>query len=82
MRDKERLHDYRFMAEPNLPPLRLYTNNSRPAGIQPDQVINVDDLHLALPELPSAKRQRLQEQHGLSVVHSNILVVSRKRADR
>src|SRR6218665_547757 len=82
MRDKERLHDYRFMAEPNLPPLRLYTNDSRPVGILSDQVINVDDIYLTMPELPSVKRQRLQEQHGLSVVHSNILVVSRRCAHR
>ena len=33
MRDKEKLHDYRFMAEPNLPPLHLYTNDSLPRGV-------------------------------------------------
>ena len=38
MRDKEKLHDYRFMPEPNLPPLRLYTNDTQPAGIDPTEV--------------------------------------------
>ena len=39
MRDKERLQDYRYMPEPNLPPLRLYTNEDTPAhGVPSDQV--------------------------------------------
>lgn len=32
MRDKEKLHDYRFLPEPNLPPLRLYNDNTLPDG--------------------------------------------------
>lgn len=75
MRDKERLHDYRFMAEPNLPPLRLYTNDTVPVGVPSDQIINVDDIRAMLPELPNAKRQRLKKQYGLSVEHSNVFVV-------
>lgn len=74
MRDKERLHDYRFMAEPNLPPLRLYTNDTVPIGVPSDQIINVDDIRAMLPELPNAKRQRLKKQYGLSVEHSNVFV--------
>ena len=38
MRDKEKLHDYRFMPEPNLPPLRLYTNDTLPTGIDTSEV--------------------------------------------
>ena len=38
MRDKEKVHDYRFMPEPNLPPLRLYTNDTLPKGIDSTQV--------------------------------------------
>lgn len=76
MRDKEQLHDYRFMAEPNLPPLHLYTTQSLPSsgGIGADQLINVDDLRSNLPELPNAKRTRIQQQFNLSIEHSNILV--------
>lgn len=76
MRDKERVHDYRFMAEPNLPPLRLYTTATLPANVASDQIVNIDDLKMKLPELPSAKRQRLQRVHHLSLNHSSILVVS------
>lgn len=43
MRDKEKLHDYRFMPEPNLPPLRLYTNDTQPAGIDPTEVSPTGD---------------------------------------
>jgi aspartyl-tRNA(Asn)/glutamyl-tRNA(Gln) amidotransferase subunit B len=62
------------MAEPNLPPLRLYTTETIPANTLPDQVINIDVLREQLPELPSAKRERLQRMYGLSLNHSNILV--------
>ena len=41
MRDKEKLHDYRFMPEPNLPPLRLYSKDSLPSGIDTTEVNNV-----------------------------------------
>lgn len=76
MRDKERVHDYRFMAEPNLPPLRLYTTATLPVGVASHQIVNIDVLARDLPELPSAKRERLQRVHGLSLNHSSILVVS------
>ena len=76
MRDKERLHDYRFMPEPNLPPLRLYTTQTIPAGIPSQQIINVDELRQQMPELPSAQRIRLQQTYGLSEEHSSVLVVS------
>jgi len=76
MRDKERLHDYRFMPEPNLPPLRLYTAETMPPGVPPEQIVNVDELRDKMPEMPNAQRRRLCETYGLSVEHSNVLVVS------
>jgi len=76
MRDKERLHDYRFMPEPNLPPLRLYTTETVPAGVLPEQIINVDKLREQMPELPTAQRARLQQTYGLLEEHSSVLVVS------
>ena len=76
MRDKERLHDYRFMPEPNLPPLRLYTMQTVPAAVPSEQIINVDELRAQMPELPSAQRVRLQKTYGLSEEHSYVLVVS------
>ena len=41
MRDKEKLHDYRFMPEPNLPPLRLHSKDTSPSGIGTTEVNNV-----------------------------------------
>jgi len=76
MRDKERLHDYRFMPEPNLPPLKLYTMQTMPAGVPSQQIINVDKLRDKMPELPSAQRARLQQDYGLSLEHRTVLVVS------
>jgi len=76
MRDKERLHDYRFMPEPNLPPLKLYTTETVPVDVLSQQIVNVDELRAQLPELPSAQRARLQQTYGLSLEHSTVLVVS------
>jgi len=75
MRDKERLHDYRFMPEPNLPPLRLYTTETIPAGVAPQQIINVDELRDKMPEMPNEQRQRLCQTYGLLMEHSHVLVV-------
>ncbi len=77
LRDKEKVHDYRFMPEPNLPPLHIYTDDSLPArGTDGDQVINVDSLRRSLPELPTAHRNRLHTQHGLNMEDCLALVVS------
>lgn len=39
MRDKEKLQDYRFMPELNLPPLRIYDDlYPPPVDADPDQV--------------------------------------------
>jgi len=76
MRDKERLHDYRFMPEPNLPPLRLYTTETVPVDVPSQQIINVDMLRDDMPELPCAQRVRLLQTYGLSFDHSAVIVVS------
>ena len=46
MREKEEKHDYRFMPEPNLPPLYLHN------------LIDVESLREQLPELPEQMRQK------------------------
>ncbi|KAG9480051.1 hypothetical protein GDO78_011848 [Eleutherodactylus coqui] len=74
MRDKEGKQDYRFMPEPNLPPLILYDTNSLPANMKADQVINIDLIKEKLPELPSVTRERLVEQYGILPEHSFTLV--------
>ncbi|XP_021013314.1 glutamyl-tRNA(Gln) amidotransferase subunit B, mitochondrial [Mus caroli] len=74
MRDKEGKQDYRFMPEPNLPPLVLYDDTSLPQGADSQQVINVDQLRDMLPELPSATRERLVQQYGMLPEHSFALL--------
>ncbi|KAG7266632.1 hypothetical protein CRUP_026576 [Coryphaenoides rupestris] len=80
MRDKEGLQDYRFMPEPNLPPLVVYEDHrSVPAGLlegggQAGLVVVLEGLREGLPELPSATRARLVSSYGLRPEHSFILV--------
>ncbi|XP_045849500.1 glutamyl-tRNA(Gln) amidotransferase subunit B, mitochondrial isoform X2 [Meles meles] len=74
MRDKEGKQDYRFMPEPNLPPLLLYDTESLPPGVDPQQVINIDWIRERLPELPSETRERLIQQYGMLPGHSFALL--------
>ncbi|HEY2661367.1 MAG TPA: Asp-tRNA(Asn)/Glu-tRNA(Gln) amidotransferase subunit GatB [Caulobacteraceae bacterium] len=68
MRSKEEAHDYRYFPDPDLLPLVL-----DPAWIK---AIEAD-----LPELPDAKKARLQSQYGLSVYDAGVLVIEGARAD-
>ncbi|GBP07774.1 Glutamyl-tRNA(Gln) amidotransferase subunit B, mitochondrial [Eumeta japonica] len=61
MRDKEQVQDYRYMPEPNLPPLRV---NLMTEKDMPD-VISVPRLHGTLPELPEQTRQKLMQKYEL-----------------
>lgn len=74
MRDKEGKQDYRFIPEPNLPPLLLYDSASLPASADPQQVINIDRLREQLPELPSVTREKLVQQYGMLPEHSVTLL--------
>uniref|UniRef100_A0A8C9VHC4 Glutamyl-tRNA(Gln) amidotransferase subunit B, mitochondrial n=1 Tax=Scleropages formosus TaxID=113540 RepID=A0A8C9VHC4_SCLFO len=74
MRDKEGLQDYRFMPEPNLPPLILYERETVPAHTDPRQVVLVDQLQEQLPELPRVTRDRLVTTYGILPEHSFTLV--------
>uniref|UniRef100_A0A8C9BTE2 Glutamyl-tRNA(Gln) amidotransferase subunit B, mitochondrial n=1 Tax=Phocoena sinus TaxID=42100 RepID=A0A8C9BTE2_PHOSS len=74
MRDKEGKQDYRFMPEPNLPPLLLYDSESLPTGTDPQQVINIDQLREQLPELPRVTREKLVQQYGMLPEHSFALL--------
>ncbi|XP_013923974.1 PREDICTED: glutamyl-tRNA(Gln) amidotransferase subunit B, mitochondrial [Thamnophis sirtalis] len=73
MRDKEGKQDYRFMPEPNLPPLILYDAKSLPTHISDQQVINIDWIRETLPDLPSVKRAKFVERYGIQIQHSFIL---------
>jgi aspartyl-tRNA(Asn)/glutamyl-tRNA(Gln) amidotransferase subunit B len=68
MRSKEEAHDYRYFPDPDLLPLVL-----DPAWIK---AIEAD-----LPELPDAKKARLQSQYGLSAYDAGVLITEQARAD-
>ena len=71
MRDKERLQDYRFMAEPNLPPVIL----SQSASDSP-HVLSIDNIASDLPELRHHTRLRLTG-YGLKLERVAELMVRR-----
>ncbi|XP_017036311.1 glutamyl-tRNA(Gln) amidotransferase subunit B, mitochondrial [Drosophila kikkawai] len=71
MRDKEVLQDYRFMPEPNLPPLHV---NLKPGSKSTEDLLSVAALSEEIPELPEDTRQRLMEQYNLNADTSIILV--------
>jgi aspartyl-tRNA(Asn)/glutamyl-tRNA(Gln) amidotransferase subunit B len=68
MRSKEEAHDYRYFPDPDLLPLEL-----DPAWVA--------EIKAGLPELPDAKRARLESQYGLSRYDAGVLVIDASRAD-
>lgn len=67
-RSKEYAHDYRYFPEPDLPPLVLSKEW-------------VQEIREKLPELPAARRDRLERQFGLSRYEANLLTSSKAVAD-
>ena len=66
MRDKEVKQDYRFMPEPNLPPLRLDLNfGGKPETEINPNILNVKHYQDNLPELPEKTRQKVVDEFGL-----------------
>ncbi len=68
MRSKEEAHDYRYFPDPDLLPLEL----------DPAWIKAIQD---SLPELPDAKKARLQSQYGLSAYDAGVLIIEAGRAD-
>lgn len=64
MRSKEDAHDYRYFPDPDLPPL----------AISPEWIQRVQD---AMPELPAQRRERFQQQLGLSSYDAAQLTMAR-----
>lgn len=63
------------MPEPNLPPLTVYQDaGAVPHGVDPLQVVVVEQLRARLPELPSVRRQRLVTDYAILPEHSFTLV--------
>ncbi|MBP7649072.1 MAG: Asp-tRNA(Asn)/Glu-tRNA(Gln) amidotransferase GatCAB subunit B, partial [Phenylobacterium sp.] len=65
---KEEAHDYRYFPDPDLLPLVLDSA----------WVKRIED---SLPELPDAKKARLQSQYGLSAYDAGVLITEQARAD-
>ena len=74
MRDKEIKQDYRFMPEPNLPPLHLYTSDTVDPA-KSEEVVLIDKLGEEIPALPGSIREMLMEAHGLSLYEASAIVV-------
>jgi aspartyl-tRNA(Asn)/glutamyl-tRNA(Gln) amidotransferase subunit B len=68
MRSKEEADDYRYFPDPDLLPLEL-----DPAWVKALE----DDL----PELPDAKKRRLEAEYGLSPYDAGVLVAEAAKAD-
>ncbi len=68
MRSKEEAHDYRYFPDPDLLPLDL-----DPAWVKA--------IEATLPELPDAKKARLQSQYGLTAYDAQVLIGEQARAD-
>ncbi len=64
MRDKETKQDYRFMPEPNLPPLRLLQ-----LGLEPSR------LRSKIPTLPKEERRLIMDKYKLNLETTVQLVV-------
>ncbi len=68
MRSKEDAHDYRYMPEPDLPPIITSAEE-------------IEAFKKSLPELPDARRERLTKEYGLSDYDSGIITSSRAMAE-
>ncbi|HKR64661.1 MAG TPA: Asp-tRNA(Asn)/Glu-tRNA(Gln) amidotransferase subunit GatB, partial [Thermoanaerobaculia bacterium] len=68
MRSKEEAHDYRYFPDPDLFTLRV------------DDAW-IEDVRSTLPQLPDARIERYQREHGMSVVDAEVLVTARAVAD-
>ncbi|CAG7726265.1 unnamed protein product [Allacma fusca] len=71
MRDKEMKQDYRFMPEPNLPPIRLLYEPNASSSSGP----NILHVQRKMKELPEVTRNRLVKKYGIRM-QSAIVIVS------
>ena len=68
MRSKEEAHDYRYMPEPDLPPILTTAEE-------------IEAYRMALPELPDVRRERLEKTYGLSSYDAASITASRPLAE-
>ena len=68
MRSKENAHDYRYFPEPDLVPVAL-------------GAAQVEAWRALLPELPSARRERMMAEYGIPEYDAGVLADARENAD-
>jgi aspartyl-tRNA(Asn)/glutamyl-tRNA(Gln) amidotransferase subunit B len=68
MRSKEEAHDYRYFPEPDLIPLIVSEEW-------------IEGIRRSLPELPTERKRRLQEEYGIPEYDAGVLTASRHVAD-
>ncbi len=72
-RGKEHAHDYRYFPEPDLPPIDISKFR--------DSDIDLEAIRLSVPELPEAKKIRLEKQYGLTSGQAVLLAEERLMAE-
>ncbi|MDE2145017.1 MAG: Asp-tRNA(Asn)/Glu-tRNA(Gln) amidotransferase subunit GatB [Patescibacteria group bacterium] len=70
-RSKEEANDYRYMPEPDIPPLEF----DKPGAI------NLEEIRSSIPELPWEKRGRFVKEYGLEEAQVELLVNDKATAD-
>lgn len=68
MRSKENAQDYRYFPEPDLPPLEFSEED-------------LEQLRQSIPELAPARRERYQQEYGLTEYEAGLLTGSRAMVD-
>ena len=79
MRDKDNVEDYRYMPEPNLPPLKLTKEISQVNGTRndtgdDDQVISIARIKETIPSLPENERDILINEFKLTIETAHLIV--------
>lgn len=67
MRSKEQAHDYRYVVEPDLPPIIIYDEQ-------------IERLKSSLPEMPDEKKTRFLTKYDLTEKEVDILISDKKLA--
>ena len=67
MRSKEQAHDYRYVVEPDLPPIIIYDEQ-------------IERLKSSLPEMPDEKKTRFLKEYDLTEKEVDILISDKKLA--
>ena len=61
MRSKEQAHDYRYVVEPDLPPIIIYDDQ-------------IEEIKKSLPEMPDVKKERFLNEYKLNEKEVDILI--------